>query len=133
MTMLKKLLLLGAVSGLLAGVLSLIYSRVYAHYLGVDFTSIATPAKMIVASVVGGLVAALGYALLHRMLGVRTDAVFNLLFTALSFASILWPIATKLPLELQSPELFPWLVMPMHLFPVLGWLTLKPWFFPPKE
>jgi hypothetical protein len=131
--MLKKLLLLGVVSGLLAGVLALIYSKVYAHYLEVDYTSIATPVKMIAASTIGGIVAALGYALLHRMLGVRTDAVFNLLFTILSFASILGPIATKLPLELDKPELFPWLVMPMHLFPVLGWLTLKPLFFPPKN
>jgi DMSO reductase anchor subunit len=130
--MFKKLLLLGLVSGLLAGVLAWVYSRVYSHYLGVDFSTIATPVKMIVASVIGGLVAALGFAFLHRMLGVKTDAVFNLIFTVLSFASILGPIATKLPLELQSPELFPWLVMPMHLFPVLGWLTLKPLFFPPK-
>ncbi|HTJ11710.1 MAG TPA: hypothetical protein VL547_06785 [Dinghuibacter sp.] len=131
--MLKKLLLLGAVSGLLAGILSLIYSKIYSHYLGVDFSTIASPVKMIASSVIGGLIAALGFALLHRMLGVRTDAVFNLIFTTLSFASILGPIATKLPLELQSPELFPWLVMPMHLFPVLGWLTLKPLFFPPKS
>lgn len=135
--MVKKLLLLGVVSGLLAGVLALIYSRVYAHYLSTDagyadYSTIATPVKMILASVIGGLVAAVGYALLHRLLGVKTDAVFNLLFTILSFASILGPIATKLPLELDKPELFPWLVMPMHLFPVLGWLTLKPLFFPPK-
>ncbi|TDX01254.1 hypothetical protein [Dinghuibacter silviterrae] len=130
--MLKRLLLLGAVSGLLAGILSWTYSKVYSHYLGVDFSTIATPVKMIVACVIGGLIASLGYALLQRLLGLKTDAVFNLIFTILSFASILGPIATKLPLELQSPELFPWLVMPMHLFPVLGWLTLKPLFFPPK-
>ena len=127
--MTKKLFLLGGVSGLLAGILSLTYSKVYSHYLGVDFSTVATPVRMIVASVVGGLLAALGYMLLHRLLGRKTEAVFNLLFTTLSIASILGPIATKLPLELQSPELFPWLVMPMHLFPVLGWMTLRPLFF----
>src|ERR1700744_2636809 len=104
--MFKKLLLLGAVSGFLAGVLSLIYARVYTHYLfpvnGVDFSTIHTPVKILVSSVVGGLIAAVGFALLHRLLGVRTDAVFNLVFTTLSFASILGPIATRLPLELQS-------------------------------
>ena len=48
--MLKKLLLLGLVSGLLSGILSIIYTRV-AHYLGVDFSVIITPVKMIVSSV----------------------------------------------------------------------------------
>jgi hypothetical protein len=128
----KKLLLLGAVSGLLAGILSLIYSKVYAHYLMLDYSSIASPAKMILVSLIGGLVAALGYFLLQRMLGYKGEAVFNLLFTILSFASILGPIATKLPLDMQSPEMFPWLVMPMHLFPALGWMTLKPLFLPNK-
>jgi hypothetical protein len=128
----KKLLILGAVSGLLAGILSFVYSKVYAHYLGLDFSSIASPAKMILASVIGGLVAAVGYFLLQRVLGLKGEAVFNLLFTILSFASILGPIATRLPLDLQSPEMFPWLVMPMHLFPALGWMTLKPLFFPNK-
>jgi hypothetical protein len=132
MTMLKKLFLLGGVSGLLAGGLSVIYSKAYAHYIGVDFSTVTTPVRIIVGSLLGGLAAAAGYALLQRLLGLRTERVFNLLFTIFSFATIMGPISTKLPLELQSPELFPWLVMPMHLFPVLGWMTLKPLFFPPR-
>jgi len=131
--MLKKLLLLGVVSGILSGILSIIYAKIYTHYLGVDFSTIATPVKIIVSSLVGCLLAAIGYWLLHKVLKSKTEIVFNLLFTVLSFVSILGAIATKLPLELQSPELFPWLVLPMHLFPVLGWLTLEPIFFPSQK
>jgi hypothetical protein len=131
--MLKKLLYLGAVAGILSGILSIIYTRVYTHYLGVDFSTVVTPVKMIVSSVLGGLVAAIGFWLLDKWLKRKTETVFNLLFTILSFASILGPIATKLPLEIDHPELFPWLVLPMHLFPVLGWMTLRPLFFPSNE
>jgi hypothetical protein len=131
--MLRKLLLLGLVSGILAGLLSVIYAKFYTHYLGVDFSTIATPVKIMLSSVLGCLVAAIGFWLLHKFLGSKTEAVFNLLFTIVSFATLFGAIAAKLPLELQSPELFPWLVFPMHLFPVLGWLTLEPLFFPPRK
>jgi heme O synthase-like polyprenyltransferase len=128
--MLKKLLLLGVVSGLLAGVTSLIYGRVYTHLLGVDFSTVAKPIGIVIGCLMGCVLAALGYWVLHRWLKERTEPVFNLVFTVLSFITILWPFVAKLPLEMQSPELFPGLTVPMHFFPVLGWLTLKPWFFP---
>jgi hypothetical protein len=126
--MFKKSLLLGLVSGVLAGIASVIYQHVYKTSLGVDFTDIVKPANIISACLVGGVLAATGYWLLDKWLKAKGEIVFNFLFAILSFASILGPIAMKLPLTVDSPELFPGLVVPMHFFPALGWFTLKPLF-----
>src|SRR4051812_43044 len=126
--MLKKLLLLGLVSGLLAGIASIIYQKVYAASLGEGFTETVTIAKILGSCVGGTLIAALGYALLSKVLKGNTEPVFNLIFTILSFVTILAPFAAKLPMTIEAPELFPGLTIPMHFFPALAWFTLKPLF-----
>ena len=126
--MLKKLLILGVVSGVLAGIVSLIYQKVYASSLGDGFTGVATPLYIMVSCTLGCVIAAIGYFLLSKVLKSNTEAVFNLLFTVITFATILGPIAAKLPLETEMPELFPGLAIPMHFFPALAWFTLKPLF-----
>ncbi len=131
--MLKRLLLLGSVSGILAGIASLIYQYVYKKSLGADFAGIVTVPGILISCLVGCLLAALGYFMLNKWLKGKTEIVFNLLFTIISFASIVGPIATKLPLDVEMPELFPGLTIPMHFFPVLAWLTLKPIFIRANE
>lgn len=126
--MFKRSFLLGLVSGVLAGVASLIYARIYHSSLGVDFSTVAAATSIIAGSVVGGILAAIGYWLLDKLLKSKGEIVFNFLFTILSFASILAPLATRLPLEVEMPELFPGLTVPMHFFPALAWFTLKPLF-----
>ena len=131
--MLKKLLLLGAVSGILAGIVSLIYQRVYSSSLGVDFSAIVKPAGIFIACVVGCLFAGFGYWLLDKWLKSKAEVVFNFIFVILSFASILPAFGMKLPLEATSPELFPGMVVPMHFFPALAWLTIRPLFIKNME
>jgi len=128
--MFKKSLLLGIVSGLLAGVAALVYAKVYHSSLGADFSKVAWPVRIMVASLFGGVLAAIGYWVADRLLKGKGEIVFNLLFSILSFASLLAPFATKLPLDIEAPELFPGMVIPMHFFPALAWFTLKPLFFP---
>ena len=79
------------------------------------------------------LIASLGYFALHRMTKRNTDVIFNLVFVILSCVSLLGPIKAKLPLDYDRPELFFGLLVPMHLFPVLGWLTLRPLFVSFRE
>ena len=126
--MIKKSLLLGAASGILAGIASIIYQKVYAATLGTDFATIAKPVGIIASSLIGGLIAAVGFWLLDKWLKSRGEIVFNLVFTILSFASILPALAFRLPVDIEMPELFPGLVIPMHFFPALAWFTLKPLF-----
>jgi ABC-type branched-subunit amino acid transport system permease subunit len=126
--MFKRALLLGIVSGLLAGIAGLIYAHVYYTANEADFSKIVTSVKIISASIFGGALAAVGYTLLVKNGKTRGEIVFNLLFTLLSFGSLLLPIGYKLPLNIETPELFPGMVIPMHFFPALGWYTLKPLF-----
>jgi len=126
--MFKKLLLLGAAAGLLAGVGSIIYAWIYNSSLGTDFSYPVKPVGIIAASVFGCILASVGYWLFSKWLKSTGEIVFNFAFTLLSLASIIGPFAVKLPLDIEMPELFPGLVIPMHFFPVLIWFTLKPLF-----
>jgi hypothetical protein len=126
--MLKRLLFLGLISGILAGVASVLFQQLYTHFVGADFSTIAKPVGIVISSTIGCLVASLGYWVLERWTKGSTDAVFNIVFVVISFATLLGPIKEKLPLDFDRPDLFLGLTVPMHLFPVLGWLTLKPLF-----
>jgi ABC-type branched-subunit amino acid transport system permease subunit len=130
--MFKKSLALGIVSGLLAGIAGAVYARVYHQSLGADFSKVASTVRILAASLFGGVLAAIGYTLLDRWLKSRGEIVFNILFSLLSFATLLAPFAVKLPLDLETPELFPGMVIPMHFFPALAWFTLKPIFIRSK-
>src|ERR1700748_3587204 len=126
--MFKKSLLLGIVSGLLAGVAGVIYARVYYSINEADFSKVASAVHILAASLFGGVLAAIGYSLLTRWLKDKGEIVFNLLFTLISFATLLAPIAMRLPRNIDTPELFPGMVIPMHFFPALAWFPPKPMF-----
>lgn len=126
--MFKKSLLLGIVSGFLAGVAGVIYARVYHSSLGADFSKVAPTIRIVMGSLAGGVLAAIGYFFADRWLKNKGEIVFNLIFSLISFATLLAPFAVKLPLDLEAPELFPGMVIPMHFFPALAWFTLKPLF-----
>lgn len=126
--MFKKLLLLGLVSGILAAVAALIYQKVYVNSLGYDFATIVKTTNIFIVCILGCLLAAVAFGLLTKWLPKAGEIIFNLLFAILTFASILGPFAQKLPLEVEMPELFPGLTVPMHFFPALAWFTLKPLF-----
>jgi hypothetical protein len=130
--MFKRPLLLGIISGLLASIVSIIYQRVYASALGTDFATIAKPVNIIISSTIGCIIAAIGYWLFDKWFKAKGEIIFNFVFVILSFASILPAIAVKLPLTVDTPELFPGLVVPMHFFPALAWFTLKPLFIKPR-
>jgi hypothetical protein len=130
--MFKNSLALGIVAGLLAGIAGVAYARIYHSSLGADFSKVVSTVRIIAASVVGGVLAAIGYTLLDKWLKSRGEIVFNFIFTLISFATLLAPFAVKLPMDLEAPELFPGMVIPMHFFPALGWYTLKPIFIRSK-
>ena len=129
--MFKRSLLLGIVSGLLAGIAGLIYAHLYYTINEADFSKVAPSVRIVAASLFGGVLAAIGFFLLSRWLKDKGEIVFNLLFSLLSFASLLAPIGMRLPREIDMPELFPGMAIPMHFFPALAWFTLKPLFFKP--
>ena len=130
--MLKKSLGLGFISGLLAGIAGVIYAHLYYTINEADFSRVASTINILAASLFGGVLAAIGYTLLDKWLKTRGEIVFNLVFTLISFITLLGPIAVRLPRNIDTPELFPGMVIPMHFFPALAWFTLKPLFIKSK-
>jgi hypothetical protein len=130
--MFKRSLLLGFTAGVLSGIVCLIYQRVYAKTTA-DFSLIAKPFNIVVACIIGCLIAATGYMLFVKWFKSRGEIIFNFVFVIISFATILAAFAAKLPRAVDTPELFPGLVVPMHFFPALAWFTIKPLFFKPGQ
>jgi len=130
--MLKKSLGLGFISGLLAGIAGVIYAHLYYTINEADFSKVASTINILAASLFDGVLAAIGYTLLDKWLKTRGEIVFNLVFTLISFITLLGPIAVRLPRNIDTPELFPGMVIPMHFFPALAWFTLKPLFIKSK-
>ena len=122
----KKIFFHGLTAGILSAIASSIYYRVHFFAYEVDFSKLVSIAGLFGINVLSCLIAATGYWLIKKWFGSRGEIIFNLLFSILSFASIIIPIAIKLPLDVQNPELFPGLTVPMHFFPALAWFTIAP-------
>ena len=125
----KTVFLHGIVAGILAGVACLAYNSAYASAMWTDFSAIIHPGSMFGGSLFGTVLASLGYFFLSKWVKKYTDAIFNVLLLVFTFASFVSPFAFQLPLDIESPELFPGLTIPMHVFPALFWLATKPLFY----
>lgn len=132
--MFRKLFFWGLTAGILSAVASLIYHRIFGFaftYEGLpDYSKVANIPVLIGLNLAAGMVAAAGCYICLLLFKQKAELVFNLLFSLLSFASIMYPISVRLPLDIQNPELFPLLTVPMHFFPVIAWMTVRPVFGP---
>lgn len=128
--MFKNSIFLGLASGLSAGTAAIIFAGVYKEAMYVDFSEVLTSANLIGACVFGTTIASLGYLLIKKVLPKKGDLVFNILFTLLTFASIVGPIAHTFPPEMDDmiQSYFPSFAITLHFFPMLFWLVLKPFF-----
>ena len=118
----------GLVAGVLAGLAAYVYNTAYREALLVDFSTVMNTSAILGASIFGCVLASLGYHFFSKWVRRGTDAWFNTIFLALSFATFGGSFAASLPENVESPELFPGLSVPMHLFPILFWLAVKPLF-----
>ncbi len=128
--MFKRTLFLGVTAGVLSGVACAIFAKVFYEANGnmLDYSAIVNTTMMFGACIFSCVLAGIGYWFLNKFFKSKGQIIFNFLFTILSFASILHPFAATLPLDLEFPEMFPSLVVPMHFFPALIWFTLQPLF-----
>ncbi len=128
--MFKRALFLGVTAGILSGLASAIYAEVFywANAYMVDFSSFVDTAMLFGACIFGCVLASLGFWLADKLMSKNGRIVFNFVFTIFSFVSILGAFSATLPLDIEFPEMFPSLVVPMHFFPALIWFTLQPLF-----
>ena len=124
----KKIFLHGLAAGILSAVASIIYFKLYQTTLGTSFDKIINIGAITGSSVIGCMLMAIGYFLLAKFKKENFRGVLNVIIVILSFASILGPISMSLPTSIESPELFPGLVAPMHFLPALVFFAIDPFF-----
>ena len=124
----KKNILHGIIAGILAAVAGIVYQKAYEDAMFLDFSSVINPGSIAGASLFGCMLMAFGYWLLVRFNKPNLKAWLNVLITVLSFLSILGPLGVTLPLDVEFPEMFPGLAIPMHFFPAMIFFGLYPFF-----
>ncbi|MBL7901136.1 MAG: hypothetical protein JNK73_04005 [Bacteroidia bacterium] len=124
----KQTLIMGVAGSLLSSLASIIYLNIYKEALVVDFSKVAGTSNIIAACSIGCLLMAVGYKLAIKWKGTKTIGWLNIAFSVFSFATIAGVMGFNLPLDTESPELFPGMIIPMHFFPVLSILTIYPFF-----
>lgn len=128
--MFRRIFFLGLTAGIASAAAALIFQRIHFFATYADFSKLVTVPKLIAVNLGVCMLAALLYRALTAWLGQKGAVIFNFVFVLLSFASVSWSFAYTLPLDVQLPELFPGLTVPMHFFPALAWFTFKPLFIP---
>lgn len=124
----KKILIQGLISGVLSAIICIIYDNLYQSTLGTSFDTIINTTAIVAACIIGCLLMSFGYMILKKWNKEHLIGTLNIIIVIASFASIISPITISLPLEIESPELFPGLVIPMHFFPALVYFSISPFF-----
>lgn len=124
----KKIFVQGLVAGALSSLSGVVYFNIYQGTLLTEFDRIINMGSIVGASFIGCMLIALGYLALYKFNKPNFQGWLNVLICLLSFVSIISPIGMALPLDIEFPELFPGLVVPMHFFPALAYFTIQPFF-----
>ncbi len=112
----------------MAAVAAIIFKRIHEFATYANFSKVVGVPVLFAVNLSVCLVAAILYWAFLKWLGRKGEIIFNFLFVIGSFASIAWSFIITLPLDIQFPELFPGLTLPMHFFPALSWFTIRPLF-----
>ena len=118
----------GCISGIMASVAAIIYFRIFYFATQAEFSSVLGIPRIISLNMLYCILAAFLNWALVRWLKNKGEITFNFLFSISSFALIIIPISVSLPLDIEYPELFPGLAIPMIFFPALSWYTIAPLF-----
>ncbi len=126
--MFKRKFLQGILASILSAVAGIIYQHIYYFANEVDFSKVLGISRIVGFSVLACMLAVFLNYILSRLFKKRGEFIFNFLFSIISFACVMIPISITLPLNVQFPELFPGLAVPMIFFPVTAWFTINPLF-----
>lgn len=128
-------LLLGIAAGILATIACLILQYAYKVATDSDFSTLIPWWKYLASCMIGCLLASIGFFSMVKMMPKNGEIIFNLLFAALSFASIALPMKMLIFKDPNLTEAQLWAVgyvqpfaMTLHFFPIISWFTLKPIF-----
>jgi len=119
----------GAVAGIIAGIAGAAYNYAYSAAMWVDFSAVINAGSIFGACLFGTILTSLGYLLFSKVPMKGKDPIFNSVLLLLSFATFAGTFGFQLPFDIESPEMFVGLSIPLHLFPALFWLATKPLFY----
>ena len=124
----KANLLHGIIAGILSAVAAIVFLNIYQELYFVDFSLVINTTSIVGASIIGTLLMSTGYFFLEKLKKENMKGILNLIIMLVSFISIIPPMGMSLPLEIDFPELFPGLVIPMHFFPAMIFFGVAPFF-----
>lgn len=122
----KKVVLLGTTSSVVSIILCLIYNQIYSKAFDLDFSNVLTMVGIIMSNFISCFLMAFSYFLIVKLKLIKFLGYLNILIVIFSFVSILGVFGFQLPMEIESPELFPGLAIPMHFFPALTFFMITP-------
>jgi hypothetical protein len=138
MAMFKRFLLMGITTAVLSSAGAIAYGTFYNKNL-FDFSPAVGPIMIAATCTFVSILAACAAWISEQTPGNWGEFVFTTLFCAGSMASVLGPINYEFPPALLAElhesnfegveSFFPVYAIPMHFFPVLVWVSLKPLFF----
>ena len=126
--MYKRIFVHSLLAAILSAIACVIYYRIYFFATEADFSKVLNTFSMTGYCFMICIVAGLLYWAFLKWLNKKGQIIFNFLFSILSFAAVIIPISVSLPLDVQFPELFPGLAVPMVFFPLIAWYTVQPLF-----
>lgn len=132
--MLKQIFINGLVSGVLAIIASLVYTKGYFSIL-VDFSEGIGSTTIILHCLIAAMSASLIYMVLFKLISHKSlaDFIFNLLFAIVSLGLVFYVLNSPDP-EFNNEDAaifvdyYKGFLMPMLFFPALGWMIAKPLF-----
>lgn len=131
----KRSLYLGILAGLLSALGCVVYTVfIWKDQYQLDYFQLISWWNLLASCMLGCLLAALGHWAAIRAMPKYGEFAFNMLFSMLTFASLLGPIGYTWPVDVTDEiqmltEYFAFYAMPLHFFPALVWFTLRPLFF----
>lgn len=131
--MFKKIFFHGIAAAVLASVAAIVYNRIYFFATEADFSKVLNTGSLVGLNAMICLLAAFLFWILQATLKTKGEIVFNFVFSIASFACVIIPISLTLPLDIEFPELFPGLAVPMMFFPAVAWYTIRPLFISEKN
>ena len=112
----KQYFIYGVTAGVFSALAGVVYQNVYQEAMYVDFSSVINIVSISGASICACVLMALSYWLLAQQNKLNSTGWLNVIITVITFLSILLPVSMTLPLDIEYPELFPGLAIPMHFF-----------------
>jgi drug/metabolite transporter (DMT)-like permease len=118
----------GITAGISSTFAGIVYQNVYEEAMFLDFSAVINEISIAAACIFGCLLMAVSYLFAERFKKSNLIAWVNVLIIVITFLSILAPLSMTLPLDVEFPELFTGLAIPMHFFPALFFFGLSPFF-----